>query len=362
VDRTVRHFLAFERIYDEVRPDVVVPVVGSETMRTAAQLIARERGTDSVLLFYTIFPNPLRMFLNTQHAPIVSPDEVRALDDAERTEAEAFIAAYTDRATPTVPHRRATVTAAKLRDFAGHVLRARAEPDNDYLRPHRFVTELVRQRTRALAAHRLYKPVPEDEPFLYFPLHVTDDFKIKRVIPHCVDQGYLIRQVADALPQGRLLVLKEHPASIGRNPDRLLRALAGLPNVRLVDPYTSSHELIRRARGVVVISSTVGLEALLYAKPVLTLGRPFYAGYGVTVDLDSFAGIRRAVPALADFRPDREEILRFLHAAMRSTFPGAPAGVDSSESNAATVAASLQRALAANQETVDISGYHDRSS
>src|SRR5687767_10770371 len=46
VDRTVRHFLAFERIYDEVRPDVVVPEVGSETMRTAAHLVALERGID----------------------------------------------------------------------------------------------------------------------------------------------------------------------------------------------------------------------------------------------------------------------------------------------------------------------------
>ncbi len=42
-----------------------------------------------------------------------------------------------------------------------------------------------------------------------------------------------------------------------------------------------------------MISSTVGLEALLYDKPVLTLGTPFYSGYGVTLDVDSFAEIRR---------------------------------------------------------------------
>nr|MBA2636983.1 hypothetical protein [Solirubrobacterales bacterium] len=112
-----------------------------------------------------------------------------------------------------------------------------------------------------------------------------------------------------------------------------------------VDPYTSSHELIRRAAAVVVISSTVGLEALLYACPVLTMGRPFYAGFGVTLDIASFAEIRRAVPAVLRFQPDRERILRFLGAAMRSTYAGAPAGVSSSEDNARTVAASLDRAL-----------------
>jgi len=347
VERAIRHVRAIERVFEMVAPDVLVPEVGSETMRTVAQLVARERGVDSVLLFYTIFPRPLRMFLNTTHAPIVDAGEVHPLAGEERAEVEAFVAAYTARAQPTVPHRRARVTPGKLREFARHVVvRTTHERDNEYLRPGRFVTGFVRQKLRAGAARRLYAPVAAgDRPFVYFPLHVTDDFKVKKVIPHCVDQAYLIRQVASALPQGYDLVLKEHPASIGRNAAPMLRGLAAVPNVRLVDAHTSSHELMRRAAAVVVISSTVGLEALLYARPVLTLGRPFYAGYGVTIDVDSFADIRRAVPAVLRFTPDGERILRFLGAAMRSTFAGAPAGVDASDANAATVASSLHRAL-----------------
>ena len=71
-----------------------------------------------------------------------------------------------------------------------------------------------------------------------------------------------------------------------------------------------------------MISSTVGLEALLYDKPVLTLGQPFYSGFGVTLDVDSFAEIRTKVPELLRFRPDPERISRFLHAAMRGCRPG----------------------------------------
>jgi hypothetical protein len=349
VDRAIRHVRAIERIFADVAPDVLIPEVGSETMRTVAQLVARARSVDSILLFYTIFPNPLRMFVNTMHAPIVDPEEIRPLGAGERAEVEAFIASYTARAKPTVPHRRARITPATLRDFARHVaVRATHERDNEYLRPGRFVTGFVRQKARAGAARRLYAAVAAGErPFVYFPLHVTDDFKVKKVIPHCVDQGYLIRQVAAALPQGCDMVLKEHPVSIGRNPASMLRSLSELPNVRLVDAHTNSHELIMRAAAVVVISSTVGLEALLYARPVLTLGRPFYAGYGVTVDVESFADIRRAVPEVLRFTPDRERILRFLHAAMRSTYAGAPAGVDGSDANASRVALSLHEAALA---------------
>jgi hypothetical protein len=130
--------------------------------------------------------------------------------------------------------------------------------------------------------------------------------------------------------------------SVGRNPLSLLRRLKRRTNVKLVSPYVSSHTLMRDAAAVAVISSTVGLEALLYEKPVLTLGQPFYAGYGVTLDVDSFRELREQVPALLRFRPDPERIARFLHAAMRACYPGAPVLVDRSDENAVALAGSIE--------------------
>jgi hypothetical protein len=345
VERTVRHFRALEAIFDELQPDVVVPEVGSETMRTATHEIALARGAEVLFLFYTIFPDPLRLYRNTMHAPIVASDEVRALSEAEREQVEAFVTAFIAKNKPIREYRAATVTPAKLRDFARHIaVSATQDRDNEYLKPHRFVTNVVRERSRALAARSLYGPL-SGKPYVYFPLHVVDDYKIKRVIPHCYDQASIIEQVADALPHGHELVLKEHPMSIGRNRLALLRRVARIPNARLVAPHTSSHELIRGADAVAVISSTVGLEALLYDKPVLTLGQPFYSGYGVTVDVDSFAEIRTAVPALLRFAPDHEQIVRFLGAAMRACYPGKPVLVDDSDANAVALASSLDAAI-----------------
>jgi hypothetical protein len=345
VERTVRHFRALERVFDEVRPEIVVPEVGSETMRTAAHLIGLDRRANVLFLFYTIFPNPLRLYSNTMHAPIVPRDDVRELKPAERGEVEAFIAEFTARATPIRPYRRPRITRATLRDFGRHIaVRLVRDRDNEYLRPSRFVSNYVRERARAIAARRLYSTLDEDRRFVYFPLHVTDDYKIKRVIPHCVDQASLIEQVAAALPHGYDLVLKEHPMSVGRNGLGMLRRLAQIENVRLLNPHTSSHELIQRSQAIVVISSTVGLEALMYAKPVLTLGQPFYSGYGVTLDVDSFREIRDKVPALLEFQPERERILEFLHASMRRCYPGAPVLVDSSDANAVALASSLDSA------------------
>lgn len=347
IHRTVQHFRAVEHIVDEVRPDVLVPEVGNETIRVVMHLVGLQRRIPVLFLLYTMFPNPLRLTVDTLHAPIVDPDELREPTAEERQAVEEFRRTFTERAKPIRQYRKWNVEWRRAKLFAGHVQRKRTEDeDNEYLQPWRLLWSNVAETARAQAARPFYDELHETRPFVYFPLHVTDDYKIKKVIPHCVDQASIVEQVADALPAGHDLVLKEHPMSVGRNSIRLMRRLRTRPNVRLVEPHTSSHELIKRAEAIAVISSTVGIEALLYDKPVLTLGEPFYSGYGVTLDVSSFAEIRAKIPELLRFRPDHERIVRFLAAAMRVTLPGAPVLVDRSEENAVALAGSIEQVAA----------------
>ena len=345
IRRTVGYFRALECIFDEVRPELVLPEVGNETIRVATHLIALSRGVPALFILHTIFPNPLRVYVNTLHGPIAPVDELRELTTEEAEEVEAFRRSFTHAAKPIRAYRRIPIEARRVRVLAGHVRRKLTDDrDNDYLRPVRLLRQNVAEWLRAKMARPFYGRRDPDRPFVYFPLHVTDDYKIKRIIPHCVDQASLVEQVADALPQGYDIVLKEHPMSLGRNSIRLLRRLRRRPNVRLVAPHTSSHDLIRDSAGVAVISSTVGLEALLYDKPVLTLGEPYYSGFGVTLDGTSLAEIRNLVPELLRFRPDPELIRRFLHLCMRHCHPGQPLLVDRSDENAVVVAGTLDQA------------------
>jgi len=345
VHRTLEHFLAVEQLFDDLEPDVVVPEVGTELIRTVAHHVALERGAPTLFLFYTIFPQPLRLYVDTLHAPIVPHQALRTLSPDERRTVEEFIGEFTSRRAPIRPHRTVPPVARRFRQAREYVgSRLGRDRDNEYLRPGRWAAQHILGWARAPAARALYRSIRPDRPFVYFPLHVTDDYKIKRVIPHLSDQAAIVEQIADTLPPGYDLVLKEHPLSIGRNRFSFLRRLRRRPNVVLVPPRTSTHDLIERSAAVAVISSTVGLEALLYSKPVLTLGRPFYSGYGITVDADSLAELRELVPAVLRFRPDRETILRFLHAAMRRCRPGAPVLVDRSTENAVELAASLEDA------------------
>jgi len=106
VRRTVETVRALERVFDAVRPDVLVPEVGNETIRVASHLLGLARGIPVLFLMYTIFPNPLRLYVDTLHAPIVDRAELRELTPEELEQVEAFRRAFTERAAPIRQYNR----------------------------------------------------------------------------------------------------------------------------------------------------------------------------------------------------------------------------------------------------------------
>ena len=52
-----------------------------------------------------------------------------------------------------------------------------------------------------------------------------------------------------------------------------------MPNVKLIDPWISISELIKNSKAVTVITSTTGLESILWNKPVIVFGEVFYNIY-----------------------------------------------------------------------------------
>jgi len=353
-DRAVKHVRAIERVFDEYQPDVLIPEVGRELPRTVAHTVALSRGIPTFFLFYTIFPRGLRLYVDTMHAPIVDPSELRPLNDDERREIEAFRRSFIERAAPIRPRRSQKVTARNVRRLALYVAaKAGRDRQNEYLHPLEWLGRAALERVRLPATSLLYERPAPGRPFVYFPLHDTEDYKIRHVLPQFADQAPVVEHLAHALPAGYDLVIKEHPQSIGQNPLGLLRRLGRRRNVRLVHPRTSTHQLLQDAAAVAVISSTVGLEALLYGKPVLTLGRPFYSGYGVTVDIDSVDQIDVGLAAALDYRPDPDRIDQLLFAAMGRCYAGAPVLVDASDDNARTLATSIDAAAGEFAKTKD---------
>ncbi len=103
--------------------------------------------------------------------------------------------------------------------------------------------------------------------------------------PYQTNQLAVIESLSKSLPLGMDLVVKEHPAMMGRRPSGFYRALSRIPKVILVSAHERPFELIRRAALTCVITGTAGWEAMMLQKPVIVLGENFpYLQVGQGVD------------------------------------------------------------------------------
>lgn len=146
--------------------------------------------------------------------------------------------------------------------------------------------------------------------YVFAPFQVRLDSQLLMYSPWIRDMPHLFTAVTEAWRQtlarrGIQLVFKMHPSCPETYPQ--LRAVtASEPGVRFANGH-STEELIRGARGVITLNSTVGIEGLLLNRPVLTLGRACYAIPGVAASARSVSGIADWLEAVGAGEPPRAE-------------------------------------------------------
>lgn len=85
-------------------------------------------------------------------------------------------------------------------------------------------------------------------------------------------------------PDARVVV-KVHPATVAGKKKGYLAGRRCGPRVTMLSANVNPQALLRRARHLYVVSSQLGFEGLLAGVPVSCFGQAFYAGWGLTHDL-----------------------------------------------------------------------------
>jgi capsular polysaccharide export protein len=112
--------------------------------------------------------------------------------------------------------------------------------------------------------------------YVFFPTQVRFDSQL--ILNSDVNNEQAIRKAAEiANERNCQLYVKVHPAETDVEMLKRYQVLRNELNFKLVDANTT--ELIKRANKIVTINSTVGLEALIYNKPLTVLGRAIYTNF-----------------------------------------------------------------------------------
>lgn len=166
---------------------------------------------------------------------------------------------------------------------------------------HARALALAEALTRAgITKYNLSGAAPELPPGrrILVPGQVEDDASIRLGAGAERSNLDLLRRARAEFPQA-MLIYKPHPdVEAGLRPGHIPpERLAGLAD--LVARDTDAAALMAQVDGLVTITSTMGFEALLRGLPVVTLGAPFYAGWGLTRDLGPVPARRRHKADLA---------------------------------------------------------------
>lgn len=141
--------------------------------------------------------------------------------------------------------------------------------------------------------------------YIFIALQVPNDVQIISNCKHFTSIEDMLGAVITSLPDGYDLVVREHPMNKGRYSKLLYNLIDENENI-YIDNETSINNLIDDSDLVIVINSTVGLEAAVRGAAVLTLGDIYYPQ--IVNSLSSRSELRTEIKQSIGNKKSKEDI------------------------------------------------------
>lgn len=206
--------------------------------------------------------------------------------------------------------------------FQSYDYESEAAMNSVFMSPYRAFLRKI----RIFRQKNIYKYSTDNDKFFLFPLHFQPESSTSALSTYFCDQLNTVRNIAFSLPFPYKLYVKEHPQAVGTREDGFYKELLRAPNVVLISPYEKTESLIRNSRGIITLTSTIGMEAALAGKPVYVLGNVFYVYHPACVKIDSFEQLRQKLRIDMTSKPIISDLdgvnARFIISYFRNTIKG----------------------------------------
>lgn len=287
--------VAVDRMFTQLKPDLVVTFVCVTILDYLVHLFALARGIRTLNLRPAkLGNNMLAVSTLRDPAPEIATAYARALTGGSPRLAEArerimafrqasarYEGVVPPSARPARPVRLWRGPAGGMRFLRScwRYRRSGAAEDNHspgLLRPLLFGTVVnplrARRTERRFRTRYVTVDALRDKRYAFYPLHTEPEVSLMVYGRPYLNQIEVVRAVALSLPADMVLVVKEHPWMVGKRSVSALEKLLAIPRVRLAAPESEARALVEQAALVTVLTSSVGQEAALLGRPVLTLG------------------------------------------------------------------------------------------
>ncbi|AYB31109.1 hypothetical protein [Chryseolinea soli] len=280
-----QYAFAFERIFAEIKINAILhPVQGGEVVRRTAALIADLRSVSVIFLGETFIPGTMNLYSDefrtvlkpTFHPELSAEKATEVINDKISRKPVVHYSTQRRRFKGT-PLLKKMYTLVK--DGNWNILRA-------YIARKKSLSIDYVIKAGYTKLTGVFKPLDTTEKYFYYPFNVDAESELFIRNPGFVDQVAAMEKLAKVLPKGYKLYVKTHPGVDGHLSIRSYRRLRKIKNVVPLKPTINSFDVVKHSQGVVMASSTVGLESYIMGKATCVVGLWPYTTYGnfVTVN------------------------------------------------------------------------------
>jgi len=171
--------------------------------------------------------------------------------------------------------------------------------------------------------NKLYEIPKEGEVFYIYPVHFEPEASVSVWAKYYIDQANFIKNIAFQLPFGSFLYVKDHKSSRGLLTKQFYKEIKLIPNVRFISPDINSKELVLKSKGVITLTSTLGLEALAMRKRVYIFGDIFFENHPFAVKIPHYRNLFENLISDCKNEPQYDEKYdEFFYRYYMSTYPG----------------------------------------
>ncbi|MBI5142518.1 MAG: hypothetical protein HZA20_10090 [Nitrospirae bacterium] len=148
--------------------------------------------------------------------------------------------------------------------------------------------------------------LPEDKKIVFCPMQVDHDVTITtpESSPWIRNMSQFLGVVAeclDAMPDDYHIVVKEHPRNVIDG--ALTQFGANSQKISFVREEINANSLCQGCDAVLSINSGMGTEAMVFHKPVISLGKSFYSDKGLNFEARNTDELKEYFSSISELRP-----------------------------------------------------------
>lgn len=342
-DLMLRSLSFFDRILSENKIDFVFSENVSNSFLYSAYLAGKKTGAVYIGLIPARMPGRYELWTDEfgnipLRKELFEKTTESAVSESEKKEITEYIASINEKKPDYMANNITSMDIGYmkyyLRKFGeiGRILKLSAHWDQSLthmsISPVKASSHIVRRnfarKSKIKKLSKRYAEADFSKKYFVYPMHFQPESSTSVNAMFYANQVETIQNLAFSLPLGTELYVKDHPNGIGflskQDYDRILN----MPNVRYISPLTKNDLLLKNSLGVVTLTSTMGYEALLMKKPVLTVGRVFYNYHPYCYHVADCNQLFDTMRHMADgnFSAFDEYNLRFVKTYTDTTFSG----------------------------------------